>query len=297
MKITPLEQWIAEKTGIEGRPELSRLRARQLERLRDTLRLVKAKSRFYGERLSGVNPDDIAAMDDVSRLPFTTPDEITERPMDFVCVRPHEISRIVTLSTSGTTGPPKRLCFTPEDQELTVDFFHRGMTTLTDTGDTAMIFMPGATTGSVGDLLRQGLSRFGCRSVVYGPIRDYADAYAALLRERADCIVGIPSQILTLSRCGAAEKPALKSILLSADYVPAATVSWLEEVWDAPVFEHYGMTEMGLGGGVACRARRGYHLREADLLFEVVDPVSGEPVPDGAYGEVVFTTLTRAVCR
>lgn len=294
MKITPLEQWIAEKTGIDGRPEPSRLRAYQLERLRDTLRLVKAKSRFYGERLAGVNPDDIVTMDDVSRLPFTTPEDITARPTDFLCVRPYEISRIVTLSTSGTTGPPKRLYFTPEDQELTVDFFHRGMTTLADTGDAVIIFMPGTTTGSVGDLLRRGLSRFGCRSVVYGPIRDYADAYAALFRERANCIVGIPSQILTLSRSGAAEgKPALKSLLLSADYVPAAAVSWLEEVWGAPVFEHYGMTEMGYGGGVACRARNGYHLREADLLFEIVDPAGGRPVPDGVFGEAVFSTLTR----
>ena len=50
---------------------------------------------------------------------------------------------------------------------------------------------------------------------------------------------------------------------------------------------------MGLGGGVECQARRGYHLREADLLFEVVDPATGRPLPEGETGEVVFTTLTR----
>jgi phenylacetate-coenzyme A ligase PaaK-like adenylate-forming protein len=53
------------------------------------------------------------------------------------------------------------------------------------------------------------------------------------------------------------------------------------------------MTEMGLGGGVECQARRGYHLREADLYLEVVDPTDGRTVPEGEYGEVVFTTLTR----
>ena len=53
------------------------------------------------------------------------------------------------------------------------------------------------------------------------------------------------------------------------------------------------MTEMGLGGGVQCSARQGYHLREADLYFEIVDPHSGEPLPEGELGEVVFTTLTR----
>ncbi len=59
------------------------------------------------------------------------------------------------------------------------------------------------------------------------------------------------------------------------------------------MFNHYGMTEMGLGGGVDCRALTGYHLREADLYFEIVDPVDGRPLPDGEPGEVVFTTLTR----
>jgi phenylacetate-coenzyme A ligase PaaK-like adenylate-forming protein len=53
------------------------------------------------------------------------------------------------------------------------------------------------------------------------------------------------------------------------------------------------MTEMGLGGGVECQARRGCHLREADLYFEIVNPTTGEPVADGETGEVVFTTLTR----
>ena len=70
------------------------------------------------------------------------------------------------------------------------------------------------------------------------------------------------------------------------------SMSW-HRSWGCPVFEHYGMTEMGLGGGVQCSAHKGYHLREADLLFEIIDPRTGQPVPDGETGEVVFTTLTR----
>jgi phenylacetate-CoA ligase len=53
------------------------------------------------------------------------------------------------------------------------------------------------------------------------------------------------------------------------------------------------MTEMGLDGGVECSAHDGYHMRDADLLFEIIDPVTGKPVNNGEYGEVVFTTLTR----
>ncbi|HOO90690.1 MAG TPA: hypothetical protein PLA74_07685, partial [Syntrophales bacterium] len=64
-------------------------------------------------------------------------------------------------------------------------------------------------------------------------------------------------------------------------------------VWQCDVFNHYGMTEMGLGGGVECEALAGYHIREADLLIEIVDPETGESLHDGEWGEIVFTTLTR----
>jgi phenylacetate-coenzyme A ligase PaaK-like adenylate-forming protein len=85
----------------------------------------------------------------------------------------------------------------------------------------------------------------------------------------------------------------LKSVLLSTDHVSSAIVREIKRVWGCEVFEHYGMTEMGLGGGIDCSLHGGYHLREADLYFEIIDPVTGAVVPDGQEGEVVVTTLTR----
>lgn len=87
-------------------------------------------------------------------------------------------------------------------------------------------------------------------------------------------------------------KGMIKSVLLSTDYVPSAIVSELGPAWGCQVYNHYGMTEMG-GGGGEYEAREGYHLREAGLYFEVIDPRTGEPLPDGETGELVFTTLTR----
>jgi phenylacetate-coenzyme A ligase PaaK-like adenylate-forming protein len=92
---------------------------------------------------------------------------------------------------------------------------------------------------------------------------------------------------------GAIGKGRIKSVLLSADYVPATVVQEISNVWGCRVYNHYGMTEMGLGAAVDCRALSGYHIREADLFFEIIDPVTGCQVPDGEQGEVVFTTLTR----
>jgi phenylacetate-coenzyme A ligase PaaK-like adenylate-forming protein len=85
----------------------------------------------------------------------------------------------------------------------------------------------------------------------------------------------------------------IRSVLLSSDYVPASIVAEIQRTWGCSVYQHYGMTEMGYGGGVECNAHEGYHLREADLLVEIVDPATGRTLPDGVSGEVVVTTLTR----
>jgi phenylacetate-coenzyme A ligase PaaK-like adenylate-forming protein len=295
MNMTPLDKWIANKINIPGRLDLKRLHEYQLEKLRETLTNVKKNSRFYRKHLAEINPSDIRDMADITRLPLTTPDDIASDPEGFLCVSPREVGRIVTLGTSGTTGMPKRVFFTNEDQEVTMDFFHHGMMTMTDEHDIVMIFMPGGTEGSVGDLLKRGLARFGCKSIVYGPIKDNTHALDMIVKEKITCMVGIPAQILSIARMSENSnyRISLKSVLLSADYVPLSAASVIKKAWGAPLYEHYGMTDMGLGGGVAGDAGEGYQLRESDLLFEVIDPVSAFQVQEGEYGEVVFSTLTR----
>jgi phenylacetate-coenzyme A ligase PaaK-like adenylate-forming protein len=297
MDITPLEKWTSSKLRTAGPLTISLLQRYQLGRLRETLKQVLSHSRFYREHLRGVDPASVQNMEDVARLPFTQPIELAARSDDFLCVSPRDVSRIVTLHTSGTTGGPKRIAFTPEDQELTIDFFHHGMTTLIKPSARVIIFLPGETEGSVGDLLKKGLFRFGCEGIVFGPIDDYGCALKAIFDLRPSCAVGIPSQLLALSRyakSGASHRQIqIESVLLSTDYVPQAVVDSLTRSWGCKVFGHYGMTEMGLGGAVECFARDGYHMRDADLLFEIINPVTGGPVANGEYGEVVFSTLTR----
>ena len=297
MKLTPLEPWIIDKIGV-SQPALDgqALQAYQLDRLRQTIQVARQNSRFYAPRLADA-PADIASLDELKRLPFTTPDDLRKNGPQMVCVSQSEIERIVTLDTSGTTGSPKRVYFTLADQELTIDFFQHGMSTFTGSGDRVLILLPYERPGSVGDLLATGLRRLGAIPAGYGPLGDPRGAIEKLLAEGADVIVGAPSNVLLLARFWEARRlprqAGPKAVLLSTDHVPQAIVVALESAWDCQVYNHYGMTEMGLGGGVECQARSGYHLREADLFFEIVDPRNGQPLPEGQSGEVVFTTLTR----
>ncbi len=291
MKLTPLEPWIMQKIGapLQNREILE---SWQLTKLNETLALARGKSAFYRKHLAGML-EKISSLEEFSQFPFTTPDDVRQNPLRFVCVSQDEIQRVVTLQSSGTTGAPKRIYFTADDQELTIDFFGVGMSTLTEPGEKVLILLPVETPGSVGDLLWQGLMRLGRIPLRYGAVRDPVHALETMQNQQADSLVGSPTQVLGLARRWQAGNKAPRTVLLSTDYVPAAIVTELEKIWGCEVFNHYGATEMGLGGGVECEAQRGYHLREADLYFEVVNPESGEPVQEGEYGEVVFTTLTR----
>ena len=293
MKITPLEGWISEHIGANGTGlSRERIEAYQLGRLRETIDWAKARSPFYRERLASVSGRDLGCLEDLAGFPFTTEEDIRRQPLRFLCVSQSEVSRVVTLQTSGTTGNPKRIYFTADDQERTIDFFHHGMSTLAGPGERILILLPGALPGSVGDLLAKGLERLGAAGIAHGLVREAAQTLAVMEQERIDTLVGIPTQVLGLARLSGG-KAAPGSVLLSTDHVPEAVSKELRRIWGCEVYTHYGMTEMGFGGGVECKARRGYHLREADLYVEIADPGTGSPALEGKPGEVVFTTLTR----
>ncbi|WP_346353313.1 DVU_1553 family AMP-dependent CoA ligase [Azotosporobacter soli] len=294
--LTPLEHWIEEKIGLADGLSREAIAAYQLEMLNVTLDRVLRYSPFYRQHLAQAGLKAIYRLDDMAAYPFTTADDVRRYAAQMLCVSQSEINRVVTLHTSGTTGDPKRLYFSRADQELTIDFFRCGMSTLTKAGDKVLILLPGERPGSVGDLLAKALERSGVLSVLYGLVAQPLQAVEVMRREEATCLVGVPVQVLAMARCweqqgGNGWRP--QQILLSTDHVPQIVAQELKRIWHCEVYAHYGMTEMGLGGGIECAAQSGYHLREADLYFEIIDPFSLRPVPDGEYGELVFTTLTR----
>ena len=293
MEPTPLENWIIRKACI-GERSREALEEYQLNLIRETIDSEKSGSRFYGERLKNVNTDRICTLDDIGKIPFTFPNDIQNDPFKFLCVPQSEIKRIVTLNTTGTSGKEKRIFFSEEDLDYTVDFFIYGMSCLTDKTDRVMVLLPGDSYGSIGDLLKKALEKTNIECFVHGVVADPEETAKEIIEKNITSIVGIPSQVLYLSRVRSdIFVSRIKSVLLSTDYVPETLIRELTDRYGCRVFTHYGMTEMGYGGGVECEALNGYHLREADLYIEIVDPDTGLPLPDGKWGEVVFTTLTR----
>jgi len=135
------------------------------------------------------------------------------------------------------------------------------------------------------------LAPAGIQTYIYGAIGNVADAYEYMLQCKPTTIVGVPNQIAALSRYGQIfgnpEGTHIKSVLLSADDIPDSLKASISRLWSCNVFNHYGMTEFGIAGGVECEGFSGYHTRDCDLLFEIIDQ------DESGIGEIVFTTLER----
>ncbi|WP_445599829.1 DVU_1553 family AMP-dependent CoA ligase [Azospirillum sp. A39] len=290
-----LDAWTARRMAVPEPLTRRAVEDHQLARLRETLAFVRTASPFYRSRADW--PDGPpATLADLARFPFTTPGDLAAAAPPLLAVPQSAVARIVTLDTSGTSGPPKRVFCTEEDLEDTVDFFHHGMALFARPGDRAVIAFPARRPGGVGAGLAAAARRLGVEPVAAEPDRPLEELVALLRAERPAVVFGTPVRLLAAARLAASDGgPAVapRAVLLSADRVPASLRDALAGLWRCAVFAHWGMTETGLGGALECAAHAGMHLREGDLYVEVVDPDTGTPLPPGAAGEIVVTTLRR----
>lgn len=297
MKPTTLEPLIARAIGRDALP-LTRAAIEdwQLRQLRDQVAYCRHRSPFYRRHLREGRPETIQQRADLARLPLITETDLRTHGPEMVCVSQDAVARIITMHSSGATGAPKRLFFTAEDLDHTLDFFHLGMQQMVDPGQSVAILLPGATPDSTGHLLARALERFQVGSHCIGLVTQPEVAARALAHLLPDVLVGFPVQILAIARMAeflGLSLGTIRSVLLCSDFIPQSLSQELAALLGAEIFTHYGATETGLGGGVDCRAHNGCHLREADLLFEIIDPHTAMPLPDGRWGEIVCTTLTR----
>ncbi|MCG8549640.1 MAG: AMP-binding protein [Desulfobacterales bacterium] len=292
-----LDTWITRVMGLSSSSPAARLKAferRQLDALNHIIIHARNHSRFYRKALSGISDIPLGDLKDMAALPFTRPADIQENPKAFLALSQGEISRIVTLNTSGTTSDPKRIFFTDEDLGRVVDFFTAVLTAIMNPGETGLIFLPGDTRTGAGDLIRTAMEAAQASPVVSGIIRDFRPAADLVWSTRPSLLIGMPVQILALGEYMKSKGtlPRIAHVILTADHVPAPLVDRVEDLLGARVLNHYGMTEIGFGGAIQCPARGHMHPRHPDLFFEIVDP-AGHPLPAGQWGEVVITTLNR----
>jgi phenylacetate-CoA ligase len=274
------------------------LRDLQAERLRSLVAYVKKRVPLYRERLAGVEPDYITSVDDLGRLPLTRKDDLRDTyPFGMFAVPRAEVMRI--HASSGTTGKLTVVGYTAAD----VDLFARvNARSLAMAGaEPGMVlhnaYGYGLFTGGLG--LHDGGERLGM--VVVPVSGGMTERQLMLITDfRPEVISCTPSYALTLAqafreRGVSPEEISLRFALLGAEPWTEAMRREIDAGLGVRSTNIYGLSEV-IGPGVSCEcveARAGSHVNEDHFLPEIVDPETGEPVPEGEEGVLVFTTLTK----
>jgi phenylacetate-CoA ligase len=276
------------------------LRALQLDRLRGTLRHAYDNVPHYRAAFdaAGVSPDDCTSLADVARFPFTTKADLRDNyPFGMFAVPKSQVRRV--HASSGTTGRPTVVGYTEQDLDTWAALMARSIRAAGGRpGDTVHVaYGYGLFTGGLG--AHYGAERLGCTVVpVSGGM---TPRQVQLINDfRPDIVMVTPSYLLALldefERQGLdPRESSLRIGILGAEPWTEAMRAEIEDRLDMHAVDIYGLSEV-MGPGVAqecVETKDGLHIWEDHFYPEVIDPLTGEVVPDGEPGELVFTSLTK----
>lgn len=275
------------------------LREIQLERLKETVRRVYDKVPFYRRLFDerGIVPSDIKTLDDVKHLPFTVKQDLRDNyPFGLFAVPREEVVRV--HASSGTTGKPTVVGYTKNDIEMWSGLVARAITMAGGTrGDVIQNgYGYGLFTGGMG--VHYGAEKMGATVV---PISGGNTARQLMLMQDfgATIMTCTPSYALYLAEEGRNagldfEALPLKAGIFGAEPWSERMRAQLEEKLAIKAYDIYGLSEvLGPGVSMECSYQQGMHIFEDHFLPEVIDPETGEPLPYGRQGELVFTSLTK----
>lgn len=294
-----LDIWLGQRMGwplSAGFPSPQDVRIWQMSLLRQTIRHVQKHSTHYARTLAGISACSIQDPQEMAQLPFTTPAELRANPDAFLCVPQDEIARTITLSSSGTSGTPKRLSFTDEDLRLSSEFFHYGMWPLLAPKETVYTILPGTRPGGVGDIFRSAIAQRKASAIFPADPQDIPQMLAEIRKSSARALLGPPAHVFALAQMWSAQKlpkNQIRAVLMCWDSCPAAAQHRIREAFGCDIYQHWGMTETCLGGAVESLPGQGMNIREPDLFLEIIDPATGALCPEDCWGELVLSTLSR----
>ncbi len=274
--------------------------ALQLERMKWTLAHAYANSPFYRARFdaAGVHPDDLRTLEDIAKFPFTMKTDLRDTyPFGMFAV-PRD--RIVRLhASSGTTGKPTVVGYTRNDIDMWANMVARSIRASGGrAGDIVHVaYGYGLFTGGLG--AHYGAERLGCTVVpVSGGMTERQVTLIADFRPRV--IMVTPSYMLSIldefRRQGIDPRESSLAVgIFGAEPWTNSMRAEIEQAFDMHAVDIYGLSEV-MGPGVAnecVETKDGLHIWEDHFYPEIIDPATGEVLPDGEMGELVFTTLTK----
>ena len=274
----------------------------QLERLQETVKRVYDKVLPYREKMDkiGLKPEDIKSLKDLSRLPFVTKQDLRDNyPFGLFAVPKEDLVRI--HASSGTTGKPTVVGYTEGDMEVWTECVSRiacaGGATSKDVAQ--ICFGYGMFTGALG--LHYGLENIGA-TIVPSSTGNSEKQLMYMKDFGTTLLVATPSYALRLAEVARemgidpAKDLQVKIGLVGSELLTDAMRDEMHKYWgnDMLVTSNYGMSElMGPGVSGECEYMCGMHINEDFFIPEIINPETGEVLPEGEWGELVITCIKK----
>ena len=268
----------------------------QFEMIKENLRQLTSKDCFYKEKLKGIDVESIKSQEDFEKLPFTWKGDLREAyPLGLQAVPDEEIVRI--HSSSGTTGIPVIIPYTQKDVEDWAKMFARCYEMAGITALDRIQITPGYGLWTAGIGFQAGAEYLGAMTIPMGPgntekqLRMMQDMKSTVLCATSSYALLLAEEI---GKRGLTDKIYLKKGVIGSERWGSKMRARIAAELGVQLYDIYGLTEVyGPGIAMSCDYECGMHYWDDYLYFEIVDPKTGENVPDGEVGELVITTLRK----
>lgn len=273
-----------------------RMNEYQREIITRLLRDIKERSPFYARKFEGIDFSQIRTQEDFERLPFTDKADLREAyPLGLAAVPRKDIVRI--HSSSGTTGTPVVIPYTARDVEDWAVMFERCYRMAGVTEDDVVQITPGYGLWTAGIGFQAGCERLGAMALPMGP--GNTDKQLRMMEDLGTTVLCATSSYALLlaeeikSR-GIKDRLHLRKGVIGSERWGEKMRNEIASDLGVEFYDIYGLTEIyGPGIGISCDYRNGIHMWDDYIYFEIIDPQTGETVPDGTVGELVITTLRK----
>ncbi len=268
----------------------------QFNLIKKQLRDLTSRECFYKNKFEGIDIEQIQSQEDFEKLPFTWKGDLRDAyPLGLQAVPDEQIIRI--HSSSGTTGTPVIIPYTQQDVDDWAEMFARCYRMAGITNLDRIHITPGYGLWTAGIGFQLGAERMGAMTIPMGP--GNTDKQLQMMMDLKSTVLCATSSYALLlaeeiAKRGIGDKIHLKKGVIGSERWGEKMRNRIASELGVELYDIYGLTEVyGPGIGMSCEHACGMHIWDDYIYVEIIDPKTGEPVPDGEIGEIVITTLRK----
>ena len=268
----------------------------QLAMVNDQVKRLEKSDNFYGKKLREAGIREVKSIEEFKALPFSQKQDLRDAyPLGLMAVPEEKIVRI--HSSSGTTGTPVIIPYTAKDVYDWADMFKRCYEMAGVTDKDRVQITPGYGLWTAGIGFQAGCERLGAMAVPMGPgntkkqLQFMQDMKTTVLCSTSSYALLLAEEI---EKEDLGDKIYLKKGIIGSERWGEKMRNRIKGELGIEIYDIYGLTEIyGPGIGISCKYECGMHYWDDYIYLEIINPETGENVPDGTWGEIVITTLVK----